>query len=155
MPNLEDRVHVRGDLEIRVTNAKGKLVTRHALKNTITYNGITGILRLLINDNPNDWELNQLKAGTNGTPPTRGDTALGAAVITKPTVGAGRVLSASTGTIVYQAQIGPAEATGVVLREAGLFYANNVMFSRMTHPEIDRTVAGFGGLYIWRLTFTV
>lgn len=155
MKELESRARVRGDLEIIVTDAEGKRVSRFALKNTITYNGITGILRLLMADSAASWEINALKAGTNGVPPTRGDTALGASVITKSVTGASRVLSASTGTLVFQAQIGPAEATGVVLREAGLFFANNVMFSRMTHPEIDRTVAGFGVLYIWRLTFTV
>lgn len=152
MEALNEQVHARGDLEITVTDEYGEIVSHFAMHNTITFEGISGLLKCLIGDN---HEINALKAGTNGTPPTRGDTALGAAVITKALTGPNRVPSYSTGTLVFQTQLGPAEAIGGVLREAGLFYADNTMFSRMTHPDIDRTVPGFGVLYVWRLTFTV
>lgn len=150
-----ERVIARGDLEIFVRDEDEALVEHYAMRNTITYEGVSGIMRLLLGINPTQWEINRLSAGTNGTPPTRADTALGASVISKTLSGPNRVGAYDTGTIVYTAQIGPSEALGNILREAGLFYANNTMFSRMTHPEIDRTSAGLGVLYIWRVSFTV
>lgn len=140
-----------------VTDVKTKRVKRrYLIKNTITYLGVSALLELMTQDGaaPSTFQFDSLRAGTNGLPPTRGDTGLGAAVITKTFTSANRVKSLSTGTVSFQTSLGPLEAVGQDLREAGLFLANGSMFSRQTHPTIPKTT-GISVSYIWRITITV
>lgn len=150
-------IGVRGDLEVVVTSVRtGKVRKRYLIKNTITYLGVAALLELMTQDGaaPSTFQFTALQAGTTGLPPTRGDTSLGSSVITKAFTSANRVKSLSTGTVSFQTSLGPLEAVGQDLREAGLFLASGTMFSRQTHPTIPKT-SGISVSYIWRITITV
>lgn len=155
--NLPERVHLRGDLTIELYEVKtGRRVRRMAIRNTITYNGVGSLIRLLAQDGVTltDFQIASLRAGSNATPPTRGDTTLGAPAWTIPLLAANRVQDLPAGELIIQAQIGPADAVGVFFREAGLFFADGTMFSRQVHPEFEH-LAGFLVSYTWRIGVTV
>jgi hypothetical protein len=178
--NYQNRIHLRGDLEIEVFDAKtfshaafyerllgrvrtqdvGARLYRHAVRNTITFGGIGAPLVLLAQNtgtNPLDYQLAKLCVGTNATPPTRGDTALGAPVSAgaggvKVLADANRTVSLPAGELVIavtfdagDANVGPSQS----LCEASVVLGNGTTFSRQVNPGIPKTSA-IVAAYTWR-----
>jgi hypothetical protein len=155
LAQIADLIRLKGELTIEIYDVKGRRVRRMAIRNTITYNGFGAVIRLLAQDGVvlTDYQVDSLRAGSNATPPTRGDTALGTPAWTITLVAANRVQSIPTGELIIQAQIGPADAVGVTFREVGLFFTNGSMLSRQVHPEFVH-LAGFTVSYTWRIGVT-
>lgn len=142
----------------------GDLHRTYAKRNTITYLGATAPLILLAQNTgtvASDYKISQLVVGTNSTPPSRGDTALGAPVSSglggvKTLSDANRVLSAPTGELIISVTFSTAEANvapSQSLREAGIFLANGQLFARQVNPDVPKTSA-FVAAYTWRFGLT-
>lgn len=156
MNTFADCFRLRGDLSIIVRRARDqKIIERHLIRNTITFNGLLGALRLLKQDDnlASDFQIGSIRVGTGATPPTRDDAGLESAVLTIPLSSATRQLSIATTELVLSATIGTADAVGQTVCEAGWFFNNNQMGGRQIHAPIPLT-----GLitvsYNWRLGAT-
>ena len=85
--NFSDGFRLRGDLSIVVRRAADRRVLERILiRNTITFNGLHGALRLLKQDEnaPTDYQIASIRAGSGTTPPTREDLGLESPVFTVP-----------------------------------------------------------------------
>lgn len=151
------------DPKVRIDQV-GHLLRRYAIKNTITFAGSTAPLVLLAQNAGTvvtDYQLAQFVVGTNPTPPSRGDTALGAPVSgglggVKALTDANRVLSAPTGELIVSVSYGTTEANvgpGLSLVEAGVFMGNGGLFARQVNPGVPKTNAFVAG-YTWRFGLT-
>jgi hypothetical protein len=72
----QDSVLMSGDLEIIVRQINTQKILRTIrIKNTITFEGTSSLVRLLAQDGVvlTDYQIDTLKVGSNGTPPTRGN----------------------------------------------------------------------------------
>lgn len=161
--SAHDPLRLRGDLTIVTRDASGRQLKRIAIRNLITFNGIGGVLQLWKQDGilASDFQIASLQVGTDPTPPTRADTALGAPVpvVENGTIAlapANRTLSLPTGELVITAMLGLGDALGPpvrVLSEAGLLYGNASLAARQIHPLITKT-ALITVSYTWRLAAT-
>lgn len=156
MTPFSDTLKLRGDLSIIVRRARdGKIIERMLIRNTITFNGLLGSLRLFKQDDnlASDYQIASIRAGTGSTPPTRDDPGLESPVFTIPLSPTSRQLSISTTELVLSATLGVGDAVGNTVSEAGWFFANGQMGGRQIHAPIPLT-----GLitvsYNWRLGAT-
>jgi len=152
---LGSKSRLRGDLTIEITDVRTGRVRRHHVRNTITYDGLNSSLYLWAQDgiNPADYRITQLQAGTNSTPPSRGDIAVISSVATVPLVTANRAVVPATGELVITATLGTGAANGSTLCEVGLLLANNQLFARQIHPAFLKT-SSFTLTYTWRIAVT-
>lgn len=152
---LGSKSRLRGDLTIEITDVRTGRVRRHHVRNTITYDGLNSSLYLWAQDgiNPADYRITQLQAGTNSTPPSRGDIAVISSVATVPLVTANRAVVPATGELVITATLGTGDANGSTLCEVGLLLANNQLFARQIHPAFLKT-SSFTLTYTWRIAVT-
>lgn len=186
MTQLRTQLRLRGDFEVFLFHAgrfdqaafdafvrdpqavdladAGRLYRRIAKRNTITYTGVTAPLILLAQNTGTvalDYQLKQFVVGTNSTPPSRGDTALGAPVSSgaggvKNLVDANRVLSAPTGELIVTATYGTGDANvapALNLVEAGILLGNGTLFARQVNPPVPKSSA-FVAAYTWRFGLT-
>ncbi len=149
---IVDTLRMRGDLSVRLTNVKTGRQKVITVQNTITYAGIDSPLFLWAPDGVSaaDYAFNSLSVGSNGTPPTRGDTSMHAPFLAISIAnGSQRIRSA--GQVEVRATISPGTATGETIREFGIILVNNSLFARQTTPDIELT-----GLFTvdvrWRIT---
>jgi len=156
MTPFSDNFRLRGDLSIVVRRASDKrIIDRQLIRNTITFDGLHGVLRLLKQDDndPGDYQIASIRTGTGSTPPTRDDPGLESPVFTIALSPTSRQLSLSTSELVLSATIGVGDAVGSTVSEAGWFYANGQMGGRQIHAPIPLT-----GLitvsYNWRIGAT-
>jgi hypothetical protein len=156
--HARDNLKFRGDLQIETFDRTGRLLRRMAMRNTIVFAGRNSVLYLWSQDSgsPTDWRIVKLVPGTNGTPPTVGDTAMGAAVglsdqITL--VGANRQVVPATGELIITGTLTTGQANGLDLKEIGLFMGNGQLFARQIHPTISKSNA-ISVSYTWRLATT-
>lgn len=149
---------MRGQIELVIDD--GSTVRRIAVRNTITYLGRSATLHLLaqalggpdgIGGSPG-----KLVPGTNGTPPTVGDIALGAALSSGNQIS----LSASNlsvnepaGELVITGTLTTSQGNGSTLREVGLVLADGRLFARQVHPSVAKTSA-LTVTYTWRVALT-
>ena len=155
---LGGNVRLRGDLSIEITDVRTGRVRRHHVRNTITYDGLNSSLYLWAQDgiNPADYRITQLRAGTNSTPPSRGDIG-----VIQPATGglialaaANRAVVPATGELVITATLGTTAGNDVnPLCEVGLLLANNQLFARQIHPAFLKT-SSFTLTYTWRIAVT-
>jgi hypothetical protein len=151
----QDSVLMSGDLEIIVRQINTQKILRTIrIKNTITFEGTSSLVRLLAQDGVvlTDYQIDTLKVGSNGTPPTRGDAALGTLVLSKTLTSGNRLQSLTTSELIIQTQLGPLDAVGSTLREVGLFFKNGVLAARQIYPEILKTSL-ITVSYTWRIGF--
>lgn len=155
---LGSKSRLRGDLTIEITDVRTGWVRKHHVRNTITYYGLNSSLYLWSQDgiNPADYRITQLQAGTNSTPPSRGDIA----VIQPATSGlialvaANRAVVPATGELVITATLGTSQGNDTSpLCEVGLLLANNQLFARQVHPAFLKTTS-FTLTYTWRIAVT-
>lgn len=180
--NFTSRMRLRGDLTIELFEAKGfdeavflarardnkitdrdigKRTFRSTVRNTITFTGITAPLILLAQNAgtvATDYQMATFTVGTNSTPPSRGDTALGSPVSggsggSITLVDANRAESPSTGELIITVSYGTGAANGFTLTEAGIFLGNGGLFSRQVNPGLPKTSAFIAG-YTWRFGLT-
>jgi hypothetical protein len=152
---------LRGDLTVTVTRVSDGFQRTHGVRNTITYDGRNSPLYLWAPDGVTvaDYAIETLRTGTSTTPPTAGDTSLGAPLAGGPTGGIitltslDRTRSPATGELVITAELDTAHANGSVLTEAGLYLANGQLFSRQIHTAITKN-SGFTVSYTWILGLT-
>ena len=147
---------LRGDVNIYVTNVLTKEKVRYRIRNTITYDGLSGIIKLLAQNSGDvlaDYQIKSLRVGTGTIAPTRADTALVAEVFSMPLVDVDRVETIATSQLVITKTLQTTEANGNTLVEAGLFYNNGTLFARQIHPAIPKTVI-ITVTYEWQISFT-
>lgn len=156
---VTDRVPLRGQIEL-VVRRGDSVVRRIAVRNTITYVGRTALLQLLrqalggasaMGGSPG-----HLVPGTNGTPPTVGDIALGAPLggsdqiaLTDPNLS----VNGPSGELVVTGTLSTSQGNGSTLREVGLVLANGDLFARQVHPAVSKT-ALLTVTYTWRVAVT-
>ncbi len=151
-----DYAPLRGDVTMYVRDAEtGELLERHEIRNTITYLGMTGLIRLLAQNGVTltDYGIAQLRVGTGTTAPTRVDTNLVASVFSMTLTNTDRFESISTGELIITKTLGAGSANGSILTEAGLFLSNGDIFARQIHPAITKS-ALITVTYEWRISFT-
>lgn len=147
---------LQGFIEVVAVRARdGKVLRRIDVQNTITYAGIGAVLFLFSQDGVTltDFQLASLRVGTNATPPTKGNTALGTQVFSKALGPSNRLRSLPTGELVLSTQLTTSEANGNTLTEAGLFLGNGQLFARQVHPAIAKT-SSITVSYNWRIAVT-
>lgn len=153
-----ERLRLRGDLTIIQRNELTGRETRLTVRNQITYEGLNSALHSWSGGaaTPSDYWIAQLVPGTNGTPPTAGDTgcyapvAGGEIILTNPD----RIVSPSTGELTITATLPKiSAANGSTLREVALMLGNGDAFARQVHSPLDKTVS-FTLTYIWIIALT-
>lgn len=151
-----DAFRVRGDLAVIVRRVSDrKVIERQFIRNTITFNGLYGLLRLWKQDDnvAADYQIASIRVGSGNTPPTRDDPSLFTPVATLALTAPSRQLSLPTSELVLTATVGTSVAVGSTICEAGWFYANGQMGGRQVHVPIN-----LSGLitvsYQWRLAVT-
>jgi hypothetical protein len=156
--NLGSTTPMRGDVFMTVRDAEtGEILTKYTIKNTIVYNGLNSIIRLLAQNAGDPAAANlkiaSLHVGTGTIAPTRADVALLGDVFTMALVDADRVESIATSQLVITKTLGAGDANGSTLTEAGLFLADGTLFARQIHPAIPKTNI-ITITYEWQISFT-
>lgn len=156
---VSDRVPLRGQIELVIRHENG-FVRRIAVRNTITYVGRAAILQLLrqalggasaMGGSPG-----HLVPGTNGTPPTVGDIAMGAGLGPSDQIAltdSNLTVSQPTGEIIVSGTLTTAQGNSSTLREVGLTLANGDLFARQVHPAVPKTNL-LSVTYTWRVSVT-
>lgn len=148
-------IGISGRLVVKVCDVKtGRVLRVHEGKNQITYDGLIGVISLLAQDTlptPSDLQIAYLAVGTNNTPATKGDVALGNQVFRIPLSSANRQQVGATQQLVVLAQLGNSDANGYDICEAGLLCGNDSLFSRRTFAPEHKTAA-FVLQFGWTLT---
>lgn len=146
----KDKFALSGALQLVCRNLKtGRKYTRTVF-NTITYDGSNSPLFLWAPDGITvaDWAMNELRFGTAGTPPTRGDTSLVSPLGGGPTGGiisianpSNRQRSEATGEVIITGTLDVNHANGSTLTEIGIFFANGRLGMRQVFPGIPKNDA--------------
>jgi len=147
---------LRGELTVTVRDARtGEVTFSQTIKNTITYDGMLGVLRLLGQDGVTltDYQVASIRVGEGLTPPDREDVGLVAPVFTMLLNADNRSLSVATRELVVSATLGVGDANGHTLTEAAWFYANGTMGGRQLTVPVPKT-NGITATYTWRLGVT-
>ena len=172
-----ERLGLYGEMTVTVYDVKrGKTVQLYRIvkKNQITNIGRQIVLELLTQysagsiyqQNPEYNNIWSLSVGTDSTPPTLGDTGLGAAVWSGEfSLGAGeRALDLVNFEVNITKEVPAGQATGSTITEAGLFTRGDNddpglatyrrLYARQVHPGIIKTATMFI-TYDWRLGVTI
>lgn len=160
-----ERARLRGEVTIEIrrpgaegVETSGALVRRIVVRNTITYTGLNALLTLLAQASitPVDYAARRLVPGTNGTPPTPGDLALGAPVGSSDQVvlsGVNFSHNTSSRELIISGTLTTGQANGLVLREIGLQLQNGSLFARQVHPFFEKD-GSMSVTYTWRISVT-
>lgn len=158
-PPLAPQFRLRGDIQIELWRPGAERpLRRYAIRNQITYSGYNSPLYLWTQDVgvPTDWQMVKLVPGTNGTPPTIGDVALGSPlgptdeiVLAAPN----RTVVPASGELIITGTLTTLQANGQDLREVGLILGNGQLFARQVYPTISKTGA-ITVTYTWRIAVT-
>ena len=178
MPNLDDRIGIRGDLRIAVIDAKtGQVLRRIDIRNKIMFQAADLLVSLLAQravdypgglpgQIPND-QIYTIRMGTGSTAPLRTDTNLVNPVFGFHLDDAHKV-TAMPGELQFLATMGTSDGNGNSYQEAGLFTKGATsgvldlpgstvltprMFARQVHPAIPKTNA-ISLQYSWTIAFT-
>jgi hypothetical protein len=151
---LGSGVRLRGDVTVIVRDAKLGTETRRTKRNTITYTGTNAVLYLLAQDGvtASDYQIVALRFGANGTPPTRGNTGLGAPGFSYTLLPSDRTPAPATGELVITASLGLGDAAGEDLREVGLILGNGSLFARQIIPAVENKTSAQSVEVEWRIT---
>lgn len=154
---VQEVPRLQGEIELHVRR-DGVLVQHIRKRNTIVYDGRNALLYLLAQTVgvPGDWRITRLIPGTDATPPTVGDLAVGAPlglsdqiVLTAPDY----TISAASGELIITGTLDTTQANGFFLREIGLVMSNGELFARQIHPTVEKT-AMLTVTYTWRIAVT-
>jgi len=78
--------------------------------------------------------ISQMKVGTDGTTPSKTDTALGNAVYTDSTSES----DGGIGVAEFSIRLGSGDGNGNTLKEVGTFDSTGTLITRSTHAGIDK-----------------
>jgi len=156
-----EKMKLRGDLTLTMTNIITGRVTRQHIRNTITKDGLNSALHLWSQDtgSPADYRIVTLVPGTNAQPPSRGDTAVLSPIASGDwlTLASGnRNLVEATGELIITATLGASQGNvtpPLALCEVGLVMGNGQLFARQVHSAFQKTNA-FTLTYTWRIAVT-
>lgn len=171
--SLKNDISLRGDVTMRVRNAKtGELLRRIEIRNTITYEALQVIIRLLAqrtvafggdpnspDPDPAALKFGSLRVGTGTTPPNRGNTALENEVHSIELSDTSLILTLSNPFEIRVVATLEAEfGNGSTLTEAGLYTAGSetespVLFARQVHAALPKSEALVID-YDWRIALS-
>jgi hypothetical protein len=153
----------RGDIRIIARDAiTNEIIRNIEIRNTITYVGLTTIVRLWSQRtivDPTDLAISALNVGTGTTPPVRGDTALVSEVYSIPLSDSNKVETTVPPTFEIKILATLEKGTSIspfnnqTISEAGLFTADGQLIARQIHPGLPKTTAIVID-YEWRISFT-
>lgn len=81
--------------------------------------------------------INTAKVGTDDTAPSASDSDLGSSVATMSTTDG----TVSKNTYTVKATLGSTQGNGNTLNEVGLFFSGGTIYTRETHPDLEKTSA--------------
>jgi hypothetical protein len=156
-----EKMKLRGDLTLTITNVITGRVTRQHVRNTITYAGMNSALYLWTQDTGavTDYRITQLVPGTNSSRPTRGDLSVVAPVDTASRItlsASNRSVVPATGELIITATLDTTQGNvtpPLALCEVGLVLGNGDLFARQVHAPFQKTNA-FTLTYSWRIAVT-
>jgi len=156
------QLNLHGKLRVTLKDLNGKTIKSYVRKNKIVFDGVKSVLNLLKQDgfSPlSDYQITELRVGTNSYPASFTDTGLVSPVPEESggilPVGSGeRVLSYDTSELAITKILGPTAAIGYSLSEAALITADGRCFARTTYTTIPKTDM-FTVVYEWSIYLTV
>lgn len=131
---FDDDNKMRGTLHLRVFNRAGDLIEEYEERNLIVNGGKQAMAIMLANGNITK-KVTQIGFGTDGTPPSSGDTAL-TSQYKKNLDG---FSYPDVTSILYSWSLDFTEANGKDIQEFGLICADNTLFARRTRATISKT----------------
>ncbi len=136
---------MRGAVELKIYR-NGILQEIERDHNLIVTAGRTKLARLL--GGGYNGCINRIGVGTGSSPSADGDTGL-----TSPVYIPVKSVEYSTAKVRFNFVIGTSNANGVNIRELGLFFADNTMFSRRVRKsvigkEADLQITGYWEIYL-------
>lgn len=155
---LRDDLSIQGRLLVRKYNLAGDLVQEVDAHNDITLNGRYLVSKLFSKDNANVARVSKMAMGRSDTAFTQADTTLGDKIFETPVktpIETSEVLDPVTGRkrvlLRLYGELGEDDSNDV-LKEAGLFTDDNVMYNRVTFGAITKTKQ-FKLTLVWEITF--
>ena len=154
---MKDDMSITGRLTIEKYTAAGELVERVSTHNDIALTGRYLVSKLFNKDSANVTRVTKMCLGTADTAFDENGKTLAAKVFETPVVSidSSEVIDSSTGRkrvlLRITGQLLEADAN-FVLKEAGLFTGDDVMYNRVTFGAITKTNQ-FKLTLIWEITF--
>ena len=135
---FNDRISVRGDLDITLYDEFGNIKQHLEVPNLIVTVGKNHIASRLVGTSSN--VMSYMALGTSSTTPAVGDTGLNAEIASSRT---GISLTNSNNTIIATATFGAGVGTSATVQEAGLFNASTAgtMLAHTTFPALNKSSA--------------
>ena len=127
-----DSIKLRGDVEIKILDANGKVVNMHKYKNLIVTAGKTLLTELLAGITGNS--IANIAFGTDATPPAITDTALHAYVLEEPVA----ISYPTPNQVTFTATMPAGTGNGNTFQELGL-YCTTGMFARLAIGAIAKS----------------
>ena len=145
MQEKEQLNSMRGSVELKIYR-NGVLEEIEREHNLIVTAGRSKLAKLLGGGYAGG--INRVGVGTGSTPAADTDTGL-----TSPVYIPVKSVEYSTAKVRFNFVIGTSDANGVNIRELGLFFADNTMFSRrvrkpVTGQEADLQITGYWEIYL-------
>lgn len=145
MQEKEQLNSMRGSVELKIYR-NGVLEEIEREHNLIVTAGRSKLAKLLGGGYAGG--INRVGVGTGSTPATDTDTGL-----TSPVYIPVKSVEYSTAKVRFNFVIGTSDANGVNIRELGLFFADNTMFSRRVRKsvigkEADLQITGYWEIYL-------
>jgi hypothetical protein len=147
MKNLRAEQPIRGDVRIEIIHEDGSIEVREH-RNIVVTGGREALAKLL-GGARTAGQLTQFGVGTGNLAPALADTTLTS------------VFRKAIGTATYPAlnqvqfpwTLAPADAVGMVIKEYGLFFADNTMFARLLESGSITKSNGMTINGTWTITF--
>jgi hypothetical protein len=143
----DDLSNIRGDVRLEIIHEDGTVEIRE-LKNLIVTTGREALARLL-GGARSAGAATQFGVGTGAAAAALGDTNLTG--VFRKAVGAATYPALNQVEIPWT--LAPADAVGMVIKEYGLFFADNTLFSRIVEAGTITKSAGMTINGLWRITF--
>ena len=160
---MRDRMDMSGRLRLVLTDRAGTIVLDRTQGNRIVSTGRRLVAEMFAGQTsgPPRTPVSAIAVGTGGTEPQDGDTVLAAprgdpkgiskvdySTFTDPATSVARMRVQLTA----QLDFGEANDPSTPLREAGLFNADNVLYSRVVFKDVTKTDT-FQLTLIWEIVF--
>lgn len=153
----KNTIPLRGEITVTIRR-EGRAPVRLTVRNTITYVGLNALLTLFaqVSITASDYAPRKLVPGTNATPPTPGDIAMGAPVSAPDQVtltGPSFTHNTASRELVITGTLATTQANGLTLAEIGLVLNNGTVFARQVHPAFEKD-GTMSVTYTWRISTT-
>lgn len=140
-------ISLRGEFELTIKNALGKIIEKYCDKNLIVNVAKTSLAKLLAGDGANK-NITKISFGTNAVAPDVADTDITGAF----TKAIGAISYPEYNSVLFNYSLGLAENNGMDIVEFGLVSNDNSLFARKTRSIITKTSdLQFSGT--WKIIF--